>query len=140
MVYKYKGFDKNGKKVKGTIDAASLDEASAKLRNKNIYYESLNESKEFSLKGLTQKDMPTELLASFSQELASYLQSGMAILTAIVPPIPRLGIPDALKNNRPIRPIATVSPLKKTALPAVAVVIATAVLTSRLFSNSSRKR
>jgi general secretion pathway protein F/type IV pilus assembly protein PilC len=83
MVYKYKGFDKNGKKVKGTINANSLEEASAKLRNKNIYYESLNESREFSLKGLTQKEMPTELLASFSQELASYLQSGMAILTAI---------------------------------------------------------
>jgi general secretion pathway protein F/type IV pilus assembly protein PilC len=83
MLYKYKGFDKNGKKTKGTITANSLDEASAKLRNQNIYYESINESKEFSLKGLTQKDMPTELLASFSQELSSYLQSGMTILTAM---------------------------------------------------------
>jgi len=83
MLYRYKGFDKNGKKIKGTITANSLDEASAKLRNQNIYYESINESKEFSLKGLTQKDMPTELLASFSQELSSYLQSGMTILTAM---------------------------------------------------------
>jgi general secretion pathway protein F/type IV pilus assembly protein PilC len=83
MLYRYKGFDKNGKKTKGTITANSLDEASAKLRNQNIYYESINESKEFSLKGLTQKDMPTELLASFSQELSSYLQSGMTILTAM---------------------------------------------------------
>jgi general secretion pathway protein F/type IV pilus assembly protein PilC len=83
MLYKYKGFDKNGKKTKGTITANSLDEASAKLRNQNIYYESINESKEFSLKGLTQKDMPTELLANFSQELSSYLQSGMTILTAM---------------------------------------------------------
>jgi len=83
MLYKYKGFDKNGKKTKGTITANSLDEASAKLRNQNIYYESINESKEFSLKGFTQKDMPTELLASFSQELSSYLQSGMTILTAM---------------------------------------------------------
>jgi len=83
MLYKYKGFDKNGKRIKGTITASTIDEASSKLRAKNIYYESIKESKEFSLSGITQKDMPTDLLASFSQELSSYLQSGMAILTAI---------------------------------------------------------
>jgi general secretion pathway protein F/type IV pilus assembly protein PilC len=83
MLYKYRGFDKNGKKIKGTISASNIDEASAKLRHQNIYYESLKEAKEFSLKGLSQKEMPTEMLANFSQELSSYLQSGMTILTAI---------------------------------------------------------
>jgi len=83
MLYKYKGFDKTGKKLKGTINANSIEEASAKLRSQNIYYEALTEAREFSLQGLTQKDMPTELLANFSKELSSYLQSGMTILTAI---------------------------------------------------------
>ena len=83
MLFKYKGFDKTGKKVKGTLSANTLEEAVAKLRSQQIYYESLKESKEFSLKGLTTKEMPIELLASFSKELSSYLGSGMTILTAI---------------------------------------------------------
>ncbi len=33
MVFKYKGFDKNGKKIKGKIEAASIDEAKIKLSN-----------------------------------------------------------------------------------------------------------
>ena len=41
------------------------------------------------------------------------------MLTANVPPIPRLGILVFLKNSIPIKPIATVIPEKKTALPAV---------------------
>jgi len=83
MLFKYKGFDKSGKKVKGTITASSIEEAGAKLRGQHIYYETLKEAKEFSLKGLTTKDMPTEVLASFSKELSSYLSSGMTIITAI---------------------------------------------------------
>ncbi|MEO1954601.1 MAG: type II secretion system F family protein [Campylobacterales bacterium] len=83
MLFKYKGFDKSGKKVKGTISASSIEEAGAKLRTQQIYYETLKESKEFSFKGLTTREMPTEILANFSKELSSYIGSGMTILTAI---------------------------------------------------------
>jgi len=83
MLFKYKGFDKSGKKVKGTISASSIEEAGAKLRTQQIYYETLKESKEFSFKGLTTREMPTEVLANFSKELSSYIGSGMTILTAI---------------------------------------------------------
>jgi general secretion pathway protein F/type IV pilus assembly protein PilC len=83
MLFKYKGFDKTGKRAKGTVSASSMDEAGQKLRTQGIYYESLTPTKEFSFKSLTQRQMPGEMLASFSKELSSYLSSGMTILTAI---------------------------------------------------------
>ena len=83
MLFKYKGFDKTGKKVKGTVTAASTEEAGQKLRSGNIYYESLVPTKEFSLEAFSKRQMPGELLATFSKELSSYLNSGMTILTAI---------------------------------------------------------
>jgi len=83
MLFKYKGFDKTGKKVKGTVNASSSEEAGQKLRTQNIYYESLTPTKEFSLETFSKRQMPGELLATFSKELSSYLNSGMTILTAI---------------------------------------------------------
>jgi general secretion pathway protein F/type IV pilus assembly protein PilC len=83
MLFKYKGFDKSGKRVKGTVTAGTQEEAGQKLRNLGIYYESLTTTREFSLENLTRRQMPAELLASFSKELSSYLNSGMTILTAI---------------------------------------------------------
>jgi general secretion pathway protein F/type IV pilus assembly protein PilC len=83
MLYKYKGFDKTGKKVKGTVTASSVEEAGQKLRGKNIYYEGLAPTKEFSLESFSKRQMPGELLSTFSKELSSYLNSGMTILTAV---------------------------------------------------------
>jgi general secretion pathway protein F/type IV pilus assembly protein PilC len=83
MLFKYKGFDKSGKRAKGTVTASTQEEAGQKLRNLGIYYESLTATREFSLENLTKRQMPAELLASFSKELSSYLNSGMTILTAI---------------------------------------------------------
>ena len=83
MLFKYKGFDKAGKKVKGTVTAASVEEAAQKLRTQNIYHEGLTPTKEFSLEAFSKRQMPGELLSTFSKELSSYLNSGMTILTAI---------------------------------------------------------
>ena len=83
MLFKYKGFDKSGKRAKGTVTASSIEEAGQKLRNQHIYYESLVPTKAFSLETLSKRQMPGELLATFSKELSSYLNSGMTILTAI---------------------------------------------------------
>jgi len=83
MLFKYKGFDKSGKKVKGTVTASSVEEAGQKLRLQNIYYESLTPTKAFTLEAFSKRQMPGELLATFSKELSSYLNSGMTILTAI---------------------------------------------------------
>ncbi len=83
MLFKYKGFDKTGKKVKGTVTASSEEEAGQKLRTQNIYHEGLTPTKEFSLEAFAKRQMPGELLSTFSKELSSYLKSGMTILTAI---------------------------------------------------------
>ena len=83
MLFKYKGFDKTGKKVKGTVTASSIEEAGQKLRTQNIYHEGLTPTKEFSLEAFSKRQMPGELLSTFSKELSSYLNSGMTILTAI---------------------------------------------------------
>jgi len=83
MLFKYKGFDKTGKKVKGTVTASSIEEAGQKLRVQDIYYEGLTPTKEFSLEAFSKRQMPGELLSTFSKELSSYLNSGMTILTAM---------------------------------------------------------
>jgi len=83
MLFKYKGFDKTGKKVKGTVTASSVEEAGQKLRTQGIYHEGLAPTKEFSLEAFSKRQMPGELLSTFSKELSSYLNSGMTILTAI---------------------------------------------------------
>ena len=83
MLFKYKGFDTSGKKVKGTVTASSVEEAGQKLKARGIYHEGLTPTKEFSLEAFSKRQMPGELLATFSKELSSYLNSGMTILTAI---------------------------------------------------------
>lgn len=84
MLFKYKGFDKSGKRVRGTIEASSPEDAGQKLRRQQIYYDALTPAnRSFSFEKLTQKEMPLEMLAAFSRELSSYLKSGMTILTAI---------------------------------------------------------
>lgn len=83
MLFKYKGFDKTGKKVKGTVTASSIEEAGQKLRTQNIYHEGLTPTKEFSFEAFSKRQMPGELLSTFSKELSSYLNSGMTILTAM---------------------------------------------------------
>ncbi len=83
MLFKYKGFDKTGKKVKGTVTASSVEEAGQKLRNEGIYHEGLTSTKEFSFEAFSKRQMPGDLLSTFSKELSSYLNSGMTILTAI---------------------------------------------------------
>ncbi len=83
MLYKYKGLSPEGKSVKGTITASSLEEAKQKLRSKNIYYKTLEETKQLSMEAFSKREMPGTLLSSFSKELSSYLNSGMTILTAL---------------------------------------------------------
>jgi general secretion pathway protein F/type IV pilus assembly protein PilC len=83
MLFKYKGFDKSGKRVKGTVTANSKEEAGQKLKLQTIYYESLLPTKSFSLEAFSKRQMSGEQLATFSKELSSYLNSGMTILTAI---------------------------------------------------------
>ena len=83
MLFKYKGFDASGKRAKGTITASNKEEAIQKLRSEQVYYESLEPTKEFSLRSLSTREMPGTILSTFAKELSSYLNSGMTVLTAI---------------------------------------------------------
>ncbi len=60
--------------------------------------------------------------------------------TTIEPPMPIERIAEAGKSNRLERPIETASPLKTTALPAVATAFSTASSVLRPRASSSRKR
>jgi len=86
MIFKYKGIDANGKRVRDKIEALSLDEAKSKLRSKGIIYQTINEDTksiferfEFSRK---RKISPQEL-SSLSRELAIYIRSGISIVAAL---------------------------------------------------------
>jgi len=83
MLYKYKGITKQGKSVSGTIEASAEDEAKQKLKSQGIFYKDISPTKEITLKNFSQREMDGPLLSSFAKELSSYLNSGMAILTAI---------------------------------------------------------
>jgi len=83
MLYKYKGITKAGKNVKGSIEATTMDEAKRKLKSQGIFYQEIHPTKEITLKNFSKREMDGPLLSSFAKELSSYLNSGMAILTAI---------------------------------------------------------
>ena len=83
MLYKYSGITKQGKNLKGTIEASGVEEAKKKLKAQGIFYKEISATAEINLKNFSRREMPGPLLSSFAKELSSYLNSGMAILTAI---------------------------------------------------------
>ncbi len=84
MQYKYKGLSKEGKKVKGVITAGSFNEAKQILKMKGVFYQSLEEGRGTSmLSSLKKRPMNGSLMSAFSKELASYIDSGMTIVTAL---------------------------------------------------------
>jgi len=83
MLFKYKGITKQGKNAKGSIEASSIEEAKQKLKTQGIFYKDIQETAQITMKNFAQREMPGPLLSSFAKELSSYLNSGMAVLTAI---------------------------------------------------------
>jgi len=86
MIFKYKGIDAFGKRVRERVEALSLEEAKQKLRNKGIFYESIVEDApsiferfEFS----TKRKISPQALSSLSRELAIYIRSGISIVAAL---------------------------------------------------------
>jgi len=52
MQFKYRGIEATGKRVRGRVTAASLEEAKQKLRAQGLYYESLSPVREFGFRSL----------------------------------------------------------------------------------------
>ena len=83
MLFKYKGITKQGKNARGSIEASTIEEAKQKLKAQGIFYKDIQETSQITMKNFAQREMPGPLLSSFAKELSSYLNSGMAVLTAI---------------------------------------------------------
>jgi type II secretory pathway component PulF len=85
MIVAYKGIDKTGKRIKGKLEVASLEEAKSRLKANHILYESLSQSSA-SFTGLKlQRRYPISAadLARLSRELATYIRSGITIVDAL---------------------------------------------------------
>ena len=86
MIFKYKGIDAVGKKVSNKIEAFSLSEAKAKLKAKGILYEKIAEEQKSIFEGLQlsrRKKIAPKELSALSRELATYLRSGISIVSAL---------------------------------------------------------
>jgi len=85
MLFKYSGFDTNGKKVKSKIEASSVEEAKGKLKAKGVLYTSLDEENfnfsKFSFK--RKKTLNLSALSYLSRDLSMYLNSGISLISAI---------------------------------------------------------
>ncbi|NOQ30108.1 MAG: type II secretion system F family protein [Helicobacteraceae bacterium] len=86
MIFAYKGYDHNGKKVSDKLEANSLAEAKLKLRSKKIIYNSIKEEGDSLFANLSLKReyiISSKELANLSRELAMYMKSGMSIVNAM---------------------------------------------------------
>ena len=86
MVFKYKGLEANGSKVKGLLEAADLEDAKKRLRVKKIFYTSLKEDSgtQFNLSFLKRaKVLKSSELSTLSRDLAIYLKAGISIVNAL---------------------------------------------------------
>ena len=78
MLFKYKGIDSMGKKVKSKIEAISLNDAKSKLKAKKIIYKTLEEETSVSLSSISFKrksKIKIVLLSNLSRDLSIYLNS-----------------------------------------------------------------
>ncbi|MDR2638410.1 MAG: type II secretion system F family protein [Helicobacteraceae bacterium] len=85
MLYKYRAIDQKGERQKGAIEAASAEEAAAKLRAKGLLFDLLAPAKPSPLarlRGRKERIAPTDL-ARISRDLAIYLKAGVSIVNAI---------------------------------------------------------
>ncbi len=86
MIFKYKGYDKDGKKLKSKIEAANLEEVKVKLRAKGIIYTDISKEEEPLFKGINLKrknSISYFELSIISRDLSIYIKSGISIVNAI---------------------------------------------------------
>ena len=86
MLFKYKGYDSTGLKVKAKLEASNIEEAKAKLKAKSILYTSLEKEQNFIFSNISFKKVKTINLLELSQlsrDLSIYLNSGISIIQAI---------------------------------------------------------
>jgi type II secretory pathway component PulF len=86
MLFKYTGFNKNGKLIKGKIEANNEESVKAQLRAKNIIYKTIKSDNLGFLSKLSLKrkiKLKASVLSSISRDLSIYLKSGISLLNAL---------------------------------------------------------
>ena len=86
MLFKYKGYDQAGTKVKSIIEASNIKEAKLKLKAKKIIYTSIKQNTfDFDKLSLFKKAYKIDpmALSGISRDLSIYLNSGISLLNAI---------------------------------------------------------
>lgn len=86
MLFKYTGFDKDGKLIKGQLEAESIAGLKAQLKHKKIIYKTINKDNpsifnKFSLRRKIK--LKANVLSSISRDLSIYLNSGISLLNAL---------------------------------------------------------
>ncbi|WP_456451864.1 type II secretion system F family protein [Hydrogenimonas sp.] len=74
MTFFYKGYDKEGKRVKGTLTAANLESAREQLKARHILIETLKPKTR-----LFTRPMPPALVAALGRNLSLYLKAGISL-------------------------------------------------------------
>jgi general secretion pathway protein F/type IV pilus assembly protein PilC len=86
MLFKYTGFDKNGKLVKGQLEAESISSVKSQLKYKKIIYKTISEDTAgiFSKLSFNRKTkLKANVLSTISRDLSIYLNSGISLLNAL---------------------------------------------------------
>ncbi|RBQ31950.1 hypothetical protein CRU92_04060 [Arcobacter sp. FW59] len=86
MLFKYKGYDSNGLKVKSQVEALNIEEAKLKLKAKSILHTSIEEYQDFIFSKSYFKRIRTIKpvdLSHISRDLSIYLNSGISLIQAI---------------------------------------------------------
>jgi len=86
MIFRYKGIDKSGKKIRDKIEAVSLLQAKSKLKAKGIIYTSVDEDFTPLFRDVSfakKYKISSKDLSNLSRELCMYIRSGVTIVSAI---------------------------------------------------------
>jgi general secretion pathway protein F/type IV pilus assembly protein PilC len=86
MLFKYVGYDKQGKIVKGHLEAESLASVKVQLKYKQITYKTINEDRPSFLSKITWNKrikLKSNILATISTDLSIYLKSGISLINAL---------------------------------------------------------
>ena len=74
MTFSYKGYSKEGKRVKGTLHAPSVDVAKELLKAEGILVESIKQRMQFFV-----RPIPPALIAALGRNLSLYLKAGISL-------------------------------------------------------------
>ena len=86
MVFAYRGLLQDGKKTRGVLEAADLEEAKKRLRSQGIFYTKLDVEKSASVGRLNfsrKKTAGASELSILSRDLSIYIKSGISIVNAL---------------------------------------------------------